>query len=74
MNRYRQHLYKANWTLVYKQLQDAIFFTRAEVFPTDFSTPNCLKLHISWYTYDNVHETYEISLPYDKDFPEGFPG
>ena len=39
----------------------------------DFSTPNCLKLHISWYTCDSVHETYEICLPYDKNFPVGFP-
>ena len=59
---------------MYKKLQDAIFFTRAEVFPTDFSTPSCLKLHISWYTCDNVHKAYEVTLPYDENFPESFSG
>ena len=60
--------------MVYKQLQDAIFFTRAEVFPIDFSTTTCLKLHVSWYAYDGVHKTYETSLPFDENFPNGFTG
>ena len=72
MNKYRQYLYKTHWSIVYKQLQDAIFFTRAEVYPTDFSTPACLKLHISWYGFDSQHSAYECTLPYDESFPKSF--
>ena len=74
MNSYQRYLYRTYWSIVYRQLQDAIFFTRPEVFPINFSTPNCLKLHISWHTCDGVHKTYEASLPFDENFPSGFTG
>ena len=73
MDKYRIYLYRISWSEVYKQLQDAIFFTRAEVYPVDFSTPTCLRLHVSWYTSDNMHKTYEGCLPFDVNFPINFP-
>ena len=74
MNSYLQYVYGTYWSIVYKQLQDAIFFTRAEVFPINFSTTTWLNLHISWNTCDGIHKTYETSLPFDENFPIGFTG
>ena len=70
MDNYRENLYRATWSVVYRQLQDAIFFTRAEVYLIDFSTNNYLKLCITWCNHDELYHQCEFKFSFDLDFPK----
>ena len=69
MENYRKILYRAAWIAMYRQLQDPIFFTRAEVYPVNFSNSFCLKLHLSWKNFDKEWYDMDFCAPFDEDFP-----
>ena len=72
MVNYRKVLYHASWIALYRQLQDAIFFTRAEVYPVNMTNSSCLKLHLSWKNLNREWFDMEFCVPFDEDFPEEF--
>ena len=72
MERYRKILYHAPCTAFYGQLQDAIFFTRAEVYPVNMTNSFSLKLHLSWKNFNREWFDTEFCVPFDEDFPKEF--
>ena len=62
MENYRKVLYHAYWIVLYRQLQDAIFFTRAEVYPVNMTNSSCLKLHLSWKNFNREWFDTAVSL------------
>ena len=72
MEKYKRILCQASWTAFYRQLQDAIFFTRAEVYPVDMTDSSYLKLHLSWKNFNREWFEMEFYVPFDEDFPEEF--
>ena len=54
---------------MYRQLQEVIFFTRAEVYPVDLTNSSNLKLYLSWKNYNKEWHNMDFCVPFDEDFP-----
>ena len=64
LEEHMSYLYKGVWGDIYNHIQDVLFFTRAELYPTNLSTKEMLILQMSWFSVDKKWHHSEFITPF----------
>ena len=69
LEEHMSHVYIDVWSDIYNHIQDVLFFTRAELYPTNLSTKETLILQMSWFSVSQEWHHREFIIPFDSTYP-----